>query len=333
MDEINVMNIATMIAEHGGVDAPVVHGLLRQGEIMNLIGAPKTGKSWLAEDMAFAVAMGTDWLGMPVERGRALILDNELTPKVKTSRIKHIANERGVDIDDIGDDIHVACLRGKNTNVALLDRYLYKLNPGLYNIIILDSLYQFIIGISENDNGYMARIYNTICRHAGRLQCGFVIVHHTSKGVQSYKSVSDVGSGAGAMSRAADSHMVIRPHAENGVFVVDSVTRSWPAMPAFCIKMENMIAQLAPDHDPANLQRPARRRRRTKQKKEIWTPELFAKAFVPTEPTTREAIIAWAAEKEISDYKARNLLKQAEELGIIVRTSDTVNEKAAFKLK
>ena len=27
---------------------PVIHGLLRQGETLNLIAAPKIGKSWLA---------------------------------------------------------------------------------------------------------------------------------------------------------------------------------------------------------------------------------------------------------------------------------------------
>ncbi|WP_200836773.1 AAA family ATPase [Rubripirellula obstinata] len=37
-------------------------GLLRAGEIMNVIAPPKAGKSWLASDMALAVATGRPWL-------------------------------------------------------------------------------------------------------------------------------------------------------------------------------------------------------------------------------------------------------------------------------
>ena len=36
----------------------------------------------------------------------------------------------------------------------------------------------------------------------------FVLVHHSTKGSQAEKSVTDTGSGAGAMSRAVDSHIV-----------------------------------------------------------------------------------------------------------------------------
>ncbi|WP_149498466.1 AAA family ATPase [Roseiconus lacunae] len=58
---------------------PVIHGLLRVGETMNVIAPPKVGKSWLASDMALAVATGRPWLDrFPTETGDVLIIDNEL---------------------------------------------------------------------------------------------------------------------------------------------------------------------------------------------------------------------------------------------------------------
>ncbi len=57
-------------------------------------------------------------------------------------------------------------------------------------------------GIDENDNAAMSQVYNAIDRYAEMLQASFILVHHSSKGSQSGKSVTDVGSGAGAISRA-----------------------------------------------------------------------------------------------------------------------------------
>lgn len=54
-----------------------------------------------------------------------------------------------------------------------------------------------------------------------------MVVHHASKGSQSDKRVTDVGSGAGAQSRATDCHMVLREHEDEGVTVLDAAVRSF----------------------------------------------------------------------------------------------------------
>ena len=38
-----------------GINPPLIHGLLREGETMNVIAAPKTGKSWLVLNLALAM--------------------------------------------------------------------------------------------------------------------------------------------------------------------------------------------------------------------------------------------------------------------------------------
>ncbi len=89
-------------------------------------------------------------------------------------------------------------------------------------------------GIDENDNAAMSQVYNAIDRYAEMLQASFILVHHSSKGSQSGKSVTDVGSGAGAISRAADAHLILRPHEEPNCAVFESAVRSWPPVEPRC---------------------------------------------------------------------------------------------------
>ena len=69
----------------------------------------------------------------------------------------------------------------------------------------------------ENDNGTMASLYNYLDSIADYLKCCFVLIHHTSKGNQFLKDIIDVGAGAGAQSRATDTHLILRRHEEGDV--------------------------------------------------------------------------------------------------------------------
>ena len=85
-----VDTLGKLRSEFTGLNPPVVHGLLRQGETMNFIAAPKVGKSWLALRLAISVASGLNWLGFKVEQGRVLHIDNELHRNLITSRYQKV---------------------------------------------------------------------------------------------------------------------------------------------------------------------------------------------------------------------------------------------------
>ena len=71
----------------------------------------------------------------------------------------------------------------------------------------------------ENINADMARFYALLGEYAERTKACFMLVHHSTKGNQSEKRVTDVGSGAGSQSRAADAHLVFREHADGEAMV------------------------------------------------------------------------------------------------------------------
>ncbi len=196
-------------------------------------------------------------------------------------------------------------------------------------LIVLDAFYRFMPRDSdENDNGTMSQVYNHLDRYAARLGCSFVLVHHSSKGNQSGKAVTDVGAGAGSQSRATDTHLVLRPHEQDDVVVLDAAVRSWPPIAPRCLRWTFPVWTLDDSLDPAAL-RPERPRRRAKTEERAnpseratepaWDALRFAQSFVGPSPATTLAVVQAAMTAGLSERKATKLLKQAEADGLIYR--------------
>ncbi len=208
---------------------PVVEGVLRRGETMNVIAAAKLGKSWFAYVLALAVAMGRLWLGrFPTRQGKVLIVDNELHKETLSHRIMTVMSAMGIKAEECEPWLSLLALRGQSVDVGGLGSILQGIRPGEYSLIVVDAFYRILPdGTSENDNAQMTQVYNAIDRYGARLECAFVLIHHSSKGDQSGKSITDVGAGAASISRAADSHVILRPHEEANSVVMQAALRSW----------------------------------------------------------------------------------------------------------
>lgn len=216
-----------LIEDHPCLRPPIIEGLLREGETANIVSATKVGKSWLTLNLVLAVAHGLPWLGHWTKRGKVLLVDNELHPETLASRLRTVAEAMGVDVPD---NLVVVSLRGRLATVDDIGRFLDEnVKPGEFSLIAFDALYRMLPeGTSENDNAQMASVFNELDRIAGRTRAAVACVHHVTKGPQGEKRATDVGSGAGSMSRAVDCHLVLREHEEPGVFVMDAAVRSFP---------------------------------------------------------------------------------------------------------
>src|SRR6185312_3015290 len=145
----------------------------------------------------------------------------------------------------------------------------------------------------ENSNGDLKDIYNQIDRYADRLKCAFVMIHHSSKGVQGGKSVVDVGAGGGSQGRAADAHCVLRHHEEDGAVVLEAANRSWPPLEPVCMRWNYPTWNLDESLDPTLLRIEGRKRKIKDSvdgqpaetiKPIAWTPERFAEIFISDRP-------------------------------------------------
>lgn len=219
---------------------PVIEGLLRVGEVANIIAPPKTGKSFLAGGLAWCVATGRPWLGRNVLQGKVLLLDNELHPATIANRLERIAHDMQIEHSQrVGVD--VVSLRGRLTTI---DRLAHSVDivPNQYLVVIIDALYRMLPrGVSENDNAAMTNVYNELDNLAEKWQAAIVIVHHSSKGSQGDKSVTDIGAGAGSIARAADTHIAIREHESEGHHVLEARTRSFATPEPISIKYKYPI--------------------------------------------------------------------------------------------
>jgi len=329
-------SVHELVLDHPRLQKPVLEGLLRTGEILNLVASPKTGKSWLVADLAIAVATGRVWLGLfAATPGDVLLIDNELDGSTLANRIPKVAAARNTAIDAFSDAVYVETLRGNLADIFQLEEYFDEVEPGRFALIILDALFRFMPSdMDENSNGAMTAVYNRLDQYARRLQSAIAVVHHTSKGLQGDKSVTDVGAGAGSQSRAADAHLVLRPHQEENVFVLDAAVRSWPPVRPRCLRWEFPVFHLADDLDPADIKRPRSRRMRApkeaKPEKPEWTVDQFVERFVTKEPETKLAIADLARAEGLSERKASDLLRRAEEAGQVHRWIEGRNKPQRF---
>ncbi len=317
-----------LLRDHPDLRPPVIHCLLRRGETMNVIAPSKTGKSWLALDLALSIVSGQPWLGrFRVERGEVLILDNELHAETSAHRLPKVAEARDLRPDDWCDRLHIDNLRGRLADIYSLRSYFAAIKADRFSVVVVDAFYRVIPrDTNENDNGEVANMYNALDAYASQVGCSFVLIHHSSKGLQSDKAVTDVGAGAGAQSRAADTHLILRAHEEQDVVVIEGAVRSWPPIEALCLRWNFPVWNLAYELDPTALRKASRRRKDEASpqqpaapKAEPWTVERFVESFITRDPVDKKAIRATSVGKGLSGRQTDDLLVRAEADGLAHR--------------
>lgn len=309
-DDDEPVSLKKLIANFTGLNTPIIHGLLREGETMNIIASPKVGKSWLVHLFSISLASGLDWLNFKVEPGPVLLVDNELHQNTTTYRLMQVAKGLNINTDLFSDSIKVKSLRGKLQDMHRLSRTFNKIKPNEYKVIVIDAFYRTLpAGIDENDNGAIANLYNLLDLHVCRLNCAFILIHHASKGNQSFKSVTDVGAGAGSQSRAVDTHLVIRPHEEKDAFTVDAAVRSWAPIDAFVIRKQHPLFVVDKTADPACLQGAEKKR---ESKKPLTIEEFVSTCIKNHEPCSVRSIIYESEQvHNLSERKAKEMLELA----------------------
>jgi len=315
------MDAAEALDLYPDLQPPLIHGLLRQGETMNVIAASKAKKSWLVLDLALSLATGQPWLGtFATEPGRVLLIDNELHPPTTMFRLRCVMQERGITRDAIAGKLRLEFLRGRLRDLHGILRELALQPPGTYQLIIIDAWYRTLpAGLDENDNGAVAGLYNAIDALAAQQGCAFALIHHSSKGNQAGKAVTDVGAGAGSQARAADAHLTLRPHREDQVAVLDGVVRSWPPLAPVCLRWQ--FPRWSPDAslsaDDLDTGRSRRRSEPVEEPAKPMTADRLVATCLRAEPQSRAAIIEAAIAAGCSERRAERLLTVAVEQGLI----------------
>jgi hypothetical protein len=317
-----IVGAETMLQRFTQLNEPVIDELLRRGETLNLISHSKARKSWMVGDLAIAKATGRPWLGrFPLKPGRVLLIDNELHPATLSRRLATIAQARGVLASEFRDSLDVAPLRGQLVDIHGLRERLRATVPGRYDLLILDALYRFYPrDCDENSNSDVAGVFNVVDAIAAEMGAGVALVHHTTKGDQAAKRITDIGAGAGAQSRGVDTHFVVREHEQLDAVVAEAVVRSFPPLQPLVLRWQFPVWTFDAAADPGQLKRSGGRRERaargptkpTPPPVEPWTAERFVDAFVAASPTDRKHVLAQAVNGgKLAERRAKTLLDLA----------------------
>jgi len=119
---------------HPELRPPVIDGLLRQGEVANIIAKSKSAKSWTAYGLALSVIAGGEWLGrFACTAGRVLLIDGELHPETLAHRIPLVAQSMQIVVRSSDGrrrpsqwekKLDILSLRGQPCDVIQLERLL-----------------------------------------------------------------------------------------------------------------------------------------------------------------------------------------------------------------
>lgn len=299
--------------EHPREPEPIIDGILRHTEVVQISAPSKVGKSWLLHDLLISFTTGSPWLGtFRTAKLPALLIDYELSPATTGKRLGAVARSLGH--REIPEHLHVANIRGDSLSLDEMIRLVDEAETS-YGLIAIDCQYGLYgEGIDENDNADMAKLYRELIRLAMRTNAGVAIVHHGTKGSSAGKRVADIGAGGGAQGRAADSLLSLRDHETPGCAVLDTSLRSFPPIDPLGLRWD--YPRWWPDQTVDVGKLAGAQPKAPKQ----WSPRLFVEAVVNARPSTRSELIDRGVEEGCSAWNADRLLRAADADGLVSRT-------------
>lgn len=219
-----------LVSERHDARKPVIDGILRPKETLNIIAPHGTGKSRLAIALACAVATGRTWLGQQCARGKVLYVSSDLPSRAIAERLEqHLVGIRPHDRDAALVNIDVLDASGLEGLPDALDRCLDTADGGDYILVIVDSLDGVVPRNAESERrGKVVAMHETIDVHAIRRKCAVVLIQHMAAD-RTDAIIDDLA--ASWTSLAADSNIAMLPASRASDCRMCVTTRSFDDKP------------------------------------------------------------------------------------------------------
>lgn len=192
----------------------VVKGIIAAGELCVIYGPPKSGKTFLAVDLALSVGAGLPWFGHRVRPGLVIYLASEMGVRAMR-RVRAWMDAKLGDATDR--DIAFVCVpRVVNLlNVVQVDHLNMTIDSliadhGKPALVIVDTLARSMIGGDENSAQDMGRAVSVGDQLRDRFNAATVIVHHSGK------ATANGARGSSALLGAADTMIRVEADADSG---------------------------------------------------------------------------------------------------------------------
>ncbi|MFC4667129.1 AAA family ATPase [Seohaeicola nanhaiensis] len=156
--------------------AYIIKGLLAEGDVGTIVGAPGAGKSLLAPYLAFKVAQGKPAFGRRTRQGGVFYVAAEDALGMR-ARVRALREEHG-EADGFKLVTGVSDLLTKGSpDLKELVKAIKRHQPAL---IVIDTVAIAFPGLEENDAKSMGRVV-AVARHLTRWGAAVLLIHHDTK--------------------------------------------------------------------------------------------------------------------------------------------------------
>lgn len=179
----------------------LIKGVLPRASMAVMFGASGSGKSFLALDLAAAIAQGEDWRGHRTARGRVVYICAEGASGFQR-RVEAYARQRGVELDDLPIGV-VANAPNFTLGEDIKDLEASVSRFGAVDLIVVDTYARVMPGANENDSKDVGKVINN-CEHLHLATGAMVLlVHHSGK------DLTKGARGSNALRAAADAEIEV----------------------------------------------------------------------------------------------------------------------------
>lgn len=192
----------------------LIEGLWSAEAVGIVGGEPKCCKSFLALDMAVAVASGTPCLRRfpTVQRGRVLLFAAEDSACVVRQRLAGIAAAAGIALEAL--DIHVIVAPVVRLDVQLDQQRLEQTVSSLRPVLLVLDPFVRLHRIDENVSAEVAPLLDFLRGLQRRHQLAVVLVHHARKGAAHLRAGQALR-GSSELHAWGDSNLYLRRNADD----------------------------------------------------------------------------------------------------------------------
>jgi len=197
----------------------VLPGMI-SGTVGALVAQGGAGKSWIALELAMAVAGGPDLLEIGIEQhGRVLYLPAEDPPLAVSHRLysaRHEVNPEAV--DTLAGNLEIVPLMGRAVDLMVPEwvEAIKRMAEGK-RLVIIDTLRRFH-SADENNAGDMARLLGILERICTQTGTSVLFLHHTAKGAAL--------NGSGDTQQASRGSSVLVDNVRGGQFNLSGMSES-----------------------------------------------------------------------------------------------------------
>lgn len=212
----------------------LVDELFAHSSVGLLGGPPKAFKTWVAAELALAVATGTPAFGRfaAPDPGTVLFFGAEDPPPDLRTRFDGIARARGLDLAKVPLLLlDIAQLR--LDDAGHLDRLRRTLAVHAPRLLILDPFVRLVAGLDENSAREVSAVLGALRALQREHDVTILLVHHMRKSPAAHPAQQLRGSGD--FSAWLDSGLYLTRHGDDRVLVVEH--RSAPAPAPFRLRM------------------------------------------------------------------------------------------------